>query len=357
MMRRSIAIISLLIALCFTVSAEVLQRPVTYRSVDRHGDSLTVSGLIMVPQDTTPKGIILLPHFTIFTNDHAPSNRPTHDAVALSDRYVILQPDYVGYGVTVDSVHPYLHGELAARNTLDLYLQMLPVLDSLAPGLPLDSIYIVGYSQGAASALWTLRLIEQHYAHQIHVIHCFVGDGPYDVAATYDECLLHKRFAMPMLIPLLVMGTSAAYDLDLQQDYFFRPPMKRAYAKWLEPKCHDPFKIYFRMLNHRLSHWLTPQALDKSLPQTQRLYAGLLQSSMVHFPIIEGDTDTVIPSWTPVTPMYIFHSTNDDIVSLRCSQHLQRCFGSLPHISWDFDEYGTHMQASRVFVGKVKSML
>ncbi len=340
-----------------TLQAEVLERSVLYRSVDQHGDSLTVSGRLMVPLGTTPAGIILMPHYTIFCNQEAPSNHPTHDAVALRDRYVILQPDYVGYGVTIDRVHPYLHGQTAARNTVDLYLSMLPVLDSLALGIPLDSIYIVGYSQGGASALWTLKLIEEKFADRIHVIKCFAGGGPYDVAATYDQCLLQKRYATPMIIPILVMGTSAAYDLNLQQEFFFRPALRKAYAKWIEPKSFGPKDIYLHMLNHRLRHWLTAQAMDKSQPQTQSFYHGLLRSSLVHFPVIEGETDSIVPTWTPRTPLYIFHSTNDDIVTFRCAQHLQRCYGSLPSVTWDFAEYGPHIRASREFVSRVKAIL
>ena len=357
-MRKTIFILSLC-ALCLSLplSAEVLERGVLYRSVDQHGDSLTVSGRLMVPQDSTPKGIMLIPHYTIFCNDEAPSNNPTHDAKVFRDDYVVLQPDYVGYGVTVDRTHPYLYGELAARNTVDLYLAMLPVLDSMALGIPLDSVYILGYSQGGATALWTLKLIEEEYADRIHVKCCFAGGGPYDVAATFDEASLSRQYAMPMIIPILVMGTSAAYDLDLEQDYFFTPALQRAYAKWIEPKNTKPLDIYFRMPVHLRSHWLTPQAMDKTLPQTQRFYAGLLRSSLVHYPVLENDTDSIIPTWKPQAPLYIFHSTNDDIVTVRCSQHLQRCYGDLPNITWDFGRYGHHIQAVRVYVDHVMQLL
>lgn len=340
-----------------SLSAEVLERSVLYRSVDQHGDSLTVSGRLMVPQDSTPRGIILMPHYTIFSNQEAPSNQPTHDAKALRDKYVILQPDFVGYGATGDRAHPYLHSDVAARNTVDLYLAMLPVLDSMALGIPLDSVYILGYSQGGASAVWTLKLIEEEYADRIHVISCFAGAGPYDVATTYDESVLHSQYAMPMIIPILIMGTSAAYDLDLQQDFFFTPAMKRAYAKWIEPKNVSPVDIYLRMPNHFLRYWLTPEALDKTHPQTQRLFSGLMRSSLVHYPILEGETDSIIPTWTPKAPLYIFHSTNDDTVPFCCSQHLQRCYGNLPNITWDFDKYGHHIQAVRVFIDHVEELL
>lgn len=356
-MRSRVVILFALVLACRVACAGVLERAVAYRSVDQHGDSLTVSGRLMVPQDSTPKGIVLLPHYTIFCNAEAPSNNPTYDAKALRDRFVVLQPDYVGYGVTADRPHPYLYGEVAARNTIDLYLAMLPVLDSMALGIPLDSVFIVGYSQGGATALWTLKLIEEHYADRIHVITCFAGGGPYDVATTYDESFLHRRYAMPMIIPVLLMGTSAAYDLDLQPDFFFTPALMRAYTKWIAPKDVKPLDIYFRMPNHLLRHWLKPQAADKTLPPTQRLYEGLLRSSLVHYPMVEGATDSIIPTWEPKAPLYIFHSVNDDVVTLRCAQHLQRRYGHLPNITWDFDKYGRHIFAARVFSARVSARL
>lgn len=356
-MRKKRFLILWMALLSLSVWAETMEQGVLYRSVDQHGDSLTVSGRLMVPQDSTPKGIMLIPHYTIFSNDEAPSNSPTHDAKVFREEYVILQPDYVGFGVTADRMHPYLYGELAARNTVDLYLAMLPVLDSMALGIPLDSVYILGYSQGGATALWTLKLIEEEYADRIHVKRCFAGGGPYDVAATFDESSLYAQYAMPMIIPILLLGTSAAYDLDLDPDYFFTPALKRAYTKWIEPKNTKPLDIYFRMPVHLRSYWLTPEAMNKSLPQTQRLYAGLLRSSLVHYPVLENDTDSIIPTWTPKAPLYIFHSTNDDVVTVRCSQHLQRCFGDQPNIIWDFGKYGRHIQAVRVYVEHVTQLL
>lgn len=340
-----------------SLSAEVLERAVLYRSVDQHGDSLTVSGRLMVPQDSTPRGIILMPHYTIFSNQEAPSNQPTHDAKALRDKYVILQPDFVGYGATGDRAHPYLHSDVAARNTVDLYLAMLPVLDTMALGIALDSVYIVGYSQGGVSAVWTLKLIEEEYADRIHVIHCYAGGGPYDVATTYDLSMSRPKYVAPMLIPLLLLGTSAAYDLDLQQDFFFTPAMQKAYARWIEPKTFKPQDIYFHMLNRNLKHWLKPEARDKSQPQTQKLYSGLLRSSLVHYPVVEGETDTIVPTWKPKSPLYIFHSINDDVVSILCAQHLQRCFADVPNITWDFGKYGPHIKASRVFVARMREIL
>lgn len=347
MIRRLLALSSLLLALCLSLAAQQ-EQTLLYPSVDQHGDTLTLSGRVMVP-DQQPKGIILIPHYTIWSNEDAPSNEPTYEAKFFKKDYVLLMPDYIGFGVTRDRVHPYLAGELTARNCIDMVLGAQPMLDSLQLGIPLDSIYIMGYSQGGAAALWTLRVIEESYADRIHVRGCFVGAGPYDVALTFDEALARERVLMPALIPLMLVGTDEAYDLHLNRSELLKKTTEKKYQKYIASKDYSMVKIFFKMANHRMHHWLKPAAFDKSHPQTQRLYEGLQRSSIV--------TASDCPDWTPQAPLYVFHSTEDDIVTIHCAEHLQRCFPNLPNVTYDFSDYGNHIKASAIFYTRVRKNL
>lgn len=320
-----------------------------YPSIDQYGDSLVLSGNLSVPAGKQPKGIILVPHYTIASNMDAPSVKMTADGRTFAEDYVVLVPDYLGYGLTADRVHPYLHGELTAHNCVDMLLYAQPKLDSMQLGIPLDSIYIVGFSQGGASAMWTLKLLEEQYADRIHVIKCFAGAGPYDVAVTYDEAMITNRSMMPMVIPLLFEGTNAAYDLQLDRANFFTPALEKVYSKYIEKKDHDIVTIFFKTLNHKVSHWISKPGRDMTRPETQRMYDGFVRSSLVH--------DTICPSWTPRSPLYIYHSKKDDVVTFRCAERLQQCYKNLPNITYDFGNYGGHLQSSRRFFPKVKEML
>lgn len=338
-----------------STAATVQERVIHYPSVDQNGQALTLSGKLSVPEQ--PKGIILWPHFTIGSNEEAPSNRLTADAKCLKDDYVLIMPDYIGFGVSVDRVHPYLHGELTARNTVDLLLYTQPILDSMALGLPTDSIYIVGYSQGGATALWTLKLIEEEYADRIHVKRCFVGSAPCDVASTYDEAVLHSHVSVPALISMLVVGTSEAYGLHLNLEKILTPAAISKYNKYIAKKDHRLASAYFGMPNHKLNHWLTAEGMDRTQPETKRMYEGLLRSSLLHNSITGDATENFCPSWTPKTPMYVFHSTTDELVSFSNAEHLQQCFRDVKSITWDFGRYGGHIGATRCFVPNVKKIL
>ena len=352
-MRRLFFIVLLLV--CWakgSAKTSVWEQVVLYPSHDQFGDTLTLSGKLTVPEQ--PKGIILLPHWTISAADEAPSYKLTAEAKDFVEDYVLVMPDYIGYGVTSNRMHPYLHGELTARNTVDMLLYCQPILDSMALGIPTDSIFLLGYSQGGATALWTLKLLEEEYAERIHVKKCFVGGSPIDVASTYDEAVLHNDASVPPEVPLLLLGTSESYGLNLKAEEFLTPAMIKAYNKYMVPEKKSILELYFLMPNHKLTYWMTPQGMDKTQPETKRFYEALLRSSLVHYDIDGSDTNTICPEWRPKTPLYVFQSKNDNLVPYLNAVHLRRCFGDLPNITWDFDKYGNHMKARFVFVPKVK---
>lgn len=357
-MRRFLIIFLLLVCWCSgQAKQKSLDRTIFYPSVDQNGDELVLSGRLCIPEMEKPKGIILLPHFTISANEEAPSNKLPVEAKYFKNQYVLVMPDYIGFGVTCDRVHPYLHGELTARNCVDMLLSAQPILDSLSLDIPLDSIYVVGFSQGGVVALWTLKLLEEEYADRIHVKKCFVGSAPSDVATTYDDPIAQNVTGVPAVIPMLVMGTSEAYNLHLQPEDFFSPAMMRIYNKYIKNKNKRMTSLYFLMPNHKISHWMTTQGMDKTQPETERFYEGLLRSSLVHYDIHNNAADSICPAWIPQAPLYVFHSTNDNLVPFQNALHLRRCYQTLPNIIWDFDKYGGHVRSMFTFLSKVQSLL
>ena len=358
-MKRYLFIAFLVCAGVVSASARSVEKVVYYRSVGANGDSIVLSGKVFAPKNKQPKGVILLPHYTIAANKEVPSQGTSYEARAFRDEYVLIMPDYIGYGATADLFPPYLDGALAAQNCVDMYWASRNAIDSLCPGAFTDSIYIVGFSQGAATALWTLKLLEEQYADRIHVKACVAGSGPYDVAAMYDVAVAENKVGLPMAVPLLVMGTSAAYDLHLQPEDFFTPAMQKVYERYIIPKEQGLLSLYCRMSSHRLDRWMSAAGRDKSQPETQRMYAGLLRSSLVHYPLDNSNQEEAVicSSWRPRTQVYIFHSTTDDIVTFKCAEHLHRCWSDMPNVRYDFSNYGGHLSSMFKFLGKAEKVI
>lgn len=325
----------------------------TYRSTTRRGDTLTLSGKLFVPVEE-PKGIILLPHFTITGSDEVPSECTPIEARHLKRHYIVIMPDYIGYGTSAYQPdgsrrwHPYLDAEVAARNTVDMFFAARGFVERIGKMPQNDSLIIVGFSQGAQTAIAALRLFEQNYP-EVPLRVCYAGSGPYDVAATFNRSVAENRIGLAFTVPMLILGTSEAYNLNLQPSYFFTSECMKRYPEVMSQQ-YGLIAMGLRMRSHTLSDYLTSAGADKSLPQTARFYEGLKRSSIVYI----CDADTIFPDWSPRTNIILFHSTNDNAVTFYCALHLQ-AFLQARHanVEYDFGRYGDHLMSGMRFLRKV----
>ncbi|MFE2283825.1 lipase family protein [Streptomyces sp. NPDC059443] len=138
---------------------------VMYLSTGTDGKPVAASGLVTVPDGPAPAGgrpVAAVDHGTMgIGTTCAPSRMPAFagledtSAVAklLARGFAVVQPDYVGLGVT-GVRHPYLNGKSAAYATLDL----LRAARGIDPGASTTAL-VYGGSQGGHAALWSA-----HYA-------------------------------------------------------------------------------------------------------------------------------------------------------------------------------------------------
>ncbi len=133
----------------------------------------TVSGLVLVPNTTqTIKGVVLYYHGTVFSKTGVPSNPSSEgaytewllSAVYASQGYIVVVPDYIGQGVDVGAMHPYVlyttANALSGLNMLTATNQFLATQNIAMP----SKLYISSYSEGGAYALWASRLLQGQYA-------------------------------------------------------------------------------------------------------------------------------------------------------------------------------------------------
>jgi pimeloyl-ACP methyl ester carboxylesterase len=136
---------------------------VLYKSSDVTGEPVPVSGTVMIPRGSPPRGgwpVVSWAHGTTGIADQcAPSRHPmrTGDygknvtaplfAGYLRAGYAVAQTDYQGLGTP--GVHQYLVGRSAARGVLDM-ARAARKLDSRIG----RRVLIAGHSQGGHAALW-----------------------------------------------------------------------------------------------------------------------------------------------------------------------------------------------------------
>ena len=311
--------------------------PVAYWSQTPQGDSLLVSGRVYLPKNRILNGIIVANHYTMTSDEEVPSNRVSMEMIYLMKGYAVIMPDYVGYGLSREEVHPYLHWRNAAQTAVDLLNCMPELLDYYGYSYPKD-VVVTGYSQGGAVALGVARMIEENY-HQENewsVRKLYAGAGPYDPAGTYLFSMERNEMGIPAAIPLIVMGLNDAYELGFTLDEFFLDPLLSNYEDWVVSKEYTVGQINQLMGSTIMSELITEDALTLDSPQADMLYEVLLWNSNVGYDL--------------QAPAYFLHSLEDEVVPLLNSINLEAEMPDKEEKTFDFNYYGSHMEASVPFI-------
>lgn len=314
----------------------------TFEGHDVDGTPLVQSGKLLLPAEGPVKNIILVSHFTIGANSECPSEAFPLEGIVASKGYAVAIADYIGYGVTANRIHPYMHTESTARSVVDMGLAVLPFLEEIGRKPESDEIILMGYSQGGSTTMAVLDLIQDEYHDTFKVKQVYCGGGPYDLAATFDVSMELDQTGIPSAIPMIVQGINEGEHLGLEMKDFFQERLLNNYQEWINSKKYPVKEINKLIGSSALHEIMTPEGRDKNSPKTARLYKALLLNSTLYF--------------IPHAPVYMLHSTVDQTVPFQNALSAKAWFKGCD-IHYDFDDYGKHGTACLKFIMKVASML
>jgi len=327
------------------VYSSIEQVPVTYRSTLPNGDSVTLSGKIFLPKNHVAKHIIIANHYTICSNKEAPSNANSIEGIYATKGYIVLMPDYIGYGITDSLIHPYLHLASSVSAAVDLLKSAIPYLKARSYTF-YNSIILLGYSQGAAVTLALQKTLEEQYAYQYPLSKVFAGAGPYDLSATFDYYTEKVTTDIPCSLPMLILGMNYGENLGLHSEDFFQPSLMEKCPVYIESKS----KVFYEVnsaLGNNISYLIKPIIFRKDSFPTSVLYEAVRKNNIIN--------------WTPKTTLFLFHSKEDNMVPFFNSEHLKAAFDEQDldedDIEYDFGNYGNHMNAAITFFEKVYKSL
>ena len=317
----------------------------TYKSTDQYGNPVTLSGRIVLPANGEVKRLMIMNHYTIASNAEAPSVSFPFECITAADGIGMIVPDYLGYGITADRVHPYLVADLTARNVLDMFFASLPFLDQIGRSPVNDDIFIYGYSQGGATAMEVLRYIEKHHG-DLKVRLCMAGGGPYDICATYDKLITDDNTAIPYAVPLIIQGMDVGCFLNLNYEEYFKPRLLENFDEWINSKKYQNAQITNLIGTHKLRDILTEDAMNKRSPSMSRLYRAMMDNSLLND-----------YNWRPKTPCYVFHSMDDNVVPyLNLVRFAERYNGEC-NVTTNVGHYGSHVMGAVHFLFSTRSFL
>ncbi len=316
----------------------------TYMTTGADGEPVKVSGAVFYPKQGRIKNVIICSHYTVTADYEVPSQTFPIEALLASLGYVVVMPDYIGYGASKDRVHPYLQAYVTAGTVIDMALAVRPFLANRKIVVDNEEVILFGYSQGGATGLFVQLMMEQSAAYKgLFKIKCnYCGGGPYNIARTYDETVRTRTTGIPYAVPMLILGMSEGMAVPLDVDAFFREPLLSHYKEWLLSKRYAGSQITRLMGTRNIDKILTPMALDRSQPETKRLYRALAYNS-------------IPANFVPEAPVYMFHSMDDQTVPFINAQVQHGYFTQhgVNNVTYDFGHYGEHADAFLTFMKEV----
>lgn len=299
----------------------------TYKGHDVDGSPLTLSGKILLPQKGEIKNMILVSHFTIGSNPECPSEAFPLEGILAAKGYAVVIADYIGFGVTKDRIHPYMHVKSTARAVVDMGLAVKPYLEHIGRKPLSDKVILFGYSQGGSTTVGVMRMIQEECWDTLPIKKVYAGAGPYDLASTYDVSVEEDLTGIPCAIPMIVQGVNYGENLGLEMQDFFKPNLLANYKEWINSKNFTVQQINRFIGAKSLRDIMTDEGRDKRNPKTAKLYRSLMFNSVLDF--------------TPKAPMFMFHSREDKTVPFINSVKAESYFKG-QNVTYDFGNYGAH---------------
>ena len=322
----------------------------TYPTINLDMDTIRLSGKVMLPRGQKPKRLILVSHYTVCSNAEVPSNCFSLEGVLVKMGYGLIIPDYMGYGITRDSIHPYLVMDLTARNVLDMYFAVKPWLKAVDREPEQPEIMLMGYSQGGANTMAVEHLIETEYSsdlapRQVKIHRVFAGGGPYDVKATYEGFVNTGVASYPVAVPLVLQGMILGNKLDsIKIETMMQPWLVEHLDEWVNSKKFTSGQINQLIGTKVTSELLTPKAMDQKSWEVSELQKAMVQNSITSF------------NWMPEAPVYILHSMDDETVPFTNASNAKSKW-HYSNITYNFGHYGGHVQTCLRFIYSVQSLL
>ncbi len=312
-----------------------------YKSKDIDGSDITLSGRVawgtywlLKWRNADPDNIYLLEHYTITDNSECPSENGKTDMLLVTGDNLLIMPDYIGYGITKDRIHPYLNHDIAVRNSLDAVDAAVAVWKKYGSGEMEDDwrFYVLGASQGGSNALAVHKYLDTHeeLASKLRFDYSYCCCGAYDPKLTMETYYEWGKTGYVGAIPMTIKSMLTSYS-DIMKGFTEDDFYSEKYLKVKDQidEALSGKKTNTTDLNHLIKRLLCGDE-DKT-PSLEDILstAALDQNSdlcKAFFKCLEKNE--LITGWTPKHEIHLYATDADEIVPYANTLAVEKAFGS-----------------------------
>jgi pimeloyl-ACP methyl ester carboxylesterase len=170
------------------------------------GKEINASGLVCVPLNEGDYPVLSFQNGTNTLNTMAPSISPLNNAYMLveviaSMGFVVIIPDYPGFGESVSVPHPYLVADPTVTSITDMFHAAEEFDKSVLPDISIkNEYYLIGYSQGGWATLALHKALELDFTSDFNLAGSVCGAGPYDINLLFQGMVNVSTYSMPVYI-------------------------------------------------------------------------------------------------------------------------------------------------------------
>lgn len=305
---------------------------ITYNTTGQDGESVIASGLLVIPTATSeyqayrvsqgeqPFSVSMLcdNHGTIFLDSEAPSNKevanglPDYSLAVLMTGYAgfaAIYPDYIGFGESNGTVHPYVMKEASSTSGLDMIKASMKYMQDNNIVINYQ-LYISGYSEGGYNAMALAQKVEESFSDRVNLMGVAPMAGPYNVEAMANiELNASRTMAYPAFLADLAYSYGHYYD-DLNiSDVTVQSEMALATA-FNGDYDTVPIHVILGLANGTTDYGFYTHTANELFQDSFITEYQSTPNAAIHTRFIENNVD----NWTPRSKMNLIHCVDDEII-------------------------------------------
>lgn len=210
------------------VKSDVEVQKVTYQTTFNN-KNIKASGLACFPKTAGNYPILSFQNGTNTVLKDAPSENPTSDDMQMIESlaatgFIVVIPDYIGFGEADNLPHPYLDAKSMTQSVLDMIRATKELSsDANIVAKPTKDLFLFGYSQGGWVTLQTQKSIEKNYSSEFNLVASSCGAGPYSIEYMTDYVLAKDTYPMPYFLAYVINSYINIGSITNPLTDFFQP--------------------------------------------------------------------------------------------------------------------------------------